>query len=291
MLEALAAGVSSSLAFVRAHRFSAFFLTSLAFSWADWLSLWSSGGRVHHGRLPTDMAGMAGPAFAAFLVTAIGAGEEGLKALALRIVKIPFRSPWFWLLAPSPLWVVLGTLAALAALGRPVPSAALFARYPGIPSLPLLTVVDLVIVGVGFGQEIGWRGLALPRLQHIHGPLKGALLSAIPWGIWMLPLLLVNNAWREGTSGALGPLGVRALLVVASSVVLAFVVARSQGSIAAAAIWHGLLRVGTATEGAIGTVSEVLAVAVVLGAAVVVAAELLARRRGTTLLEPFPRRR
>jgi len=281
--------VASSLAFVRAHPLAAYLLTAVAFSWSDWLSLAATGSRVIHGRLPTDMAGMAGPAFAAFAVTAIAGGEKGLKDLALRVVRVPLRSPWFWLLAPSPLWVGLATLAVLAALGEPVPSAALLARYPGIPVLPLVTVFDLVVLGVGFGQEIGWRGLALPRLQARRGPLGGALLLAVPWAVWLFPLLLVNNAWRGAGREALAPLATGALLLVAASVVLAFVVARTEGSIAAAALWHGSLRMGIATEGANGVVGSVLVVAVVLGGVAVVAAELRARRTGYTVLLPSPR--
>jgi membrane protease YdiL (CAAX protease family) len=290
VLEGLAAAIAATLALVRAHPFGAYLVTAFAFSWSDWLSLAASGERIAFGRLPTDMAGMAGPALAAFAVTAVAGGEQGLKDLGRRVIRIPLRSPWLWLLAPSPLWVALATLAVLGALGKPVPSAELFARYPGIPVLPLVTVFDLVVAGVGFGQEIGWRGVALPRLQSSRGPLGGALLSALPWGAWLLPLLLVNNAWREPREGALAPLTVGVLLLVASSVVLAFVVARTEGSIAAAALWHGCLRMGTATEGGRGVVGDVLAGAVVLGGMGLVVAELVVRRRGRTLLVPPPRR-
>jgi membrane protease YdiL (CAAX protease family) len=290
VLSALANAVAATLAFVRAHPLSAYLVTAFAFSWSDWISLFVSGSRIAFGRLPTDMAGMAGPAFAAFAVTAIAGGEAGLKDLALRVVRLPLRSPWLWLLAPSPLWVLLATLAVLAATGQPVPAAALFARYPGIPVLPLLSVFDLVLLGVGFGQEIGWRGLALPRLQARHGPLGGAVLVALPWGAWLFPLLLVNNAWREVGAEAILPLAVNGLLLLPASVVLAFVVARTGGSLAAAAFWHASRRMALATEGAQGRVGQMVSVAVVLGAAVIVAAEFRARRRGGTLLGPVPAR-
>jgi membrane protease YdiL (CAAX protease family) len=289
VLSALAAAVASTLAFVRAHPFASYLVTAFAFSWSDWLSLAANGDRIIFGRLPTDMAGMAGPAFAAFAVTAVAGGERGLRELALRVVRVPLRNPWLWLLAPSPLWVALATVAVLTALGEPVPSVALLARYPGIPALPLVTVFDLVVLGVGFGQEIGWRGLALPRLQARRGPLGGAILTAVPWGVWLFPLLLVNNAWRRSGSEVLVTLAVSVVLLAASSVVLAFVVARTDGSLATAAFWHGSLRMGTATEGARGVVGGVLAASVVVGAVVVVAAELRARRRGHTLLQPIPR--
>ena len=284
MLEATARAVYSALDWVRRRPFLAFLLAASAFSWPDWLSLAAGHARVAPGRLPTDMVGMAGPAMAAFAVTAVAGGEEGLRALVRRLVRIPWRSAWFWILAPSPLWVALGTVALLAMAAQPVPSLDSFARYPGIPALPLVMVFDLVLLGVGFGQEIGWRGLALPRMQARFGPLGGAVLLALPWGAWMLPLLAVYRAGLPPGASPLVPLAIGAILLVASSVVLAFVVARTEGSLVAAALWHALLRMATATDGGKGIVGMAVTTAVVAGAVAVVAAELGVTRRGRSLL-------
>jgi membrane protease YdiL (CAAX protease family) len=288
VLEALAHGVYSGLAWVRRRPFPAFLIAAFTFSWAEWLSLVASGARVGPGRLPTDLAGMTGPALAAFTVTAIAGGEAGLKEFALRIARIPWRSAWFWLLAPSPLLVALATLGVLSASGLPVPGAASFARYAGLPPLPLLAVFDLVLLCAGFGQEIGWRGMALPRLQARYGPLSGALLVAVPWGIWLLPLLAVNPARFSLDASPFARLAGSAMLVLASSVVLAFVVARTRGSVVAAAFWHASLRMATATDGGRGMVGAVVIAAVMGAAVVLVAAELVVRRRGDSLLVPVP---
>lgn len=288
MLESTARVVYASLAWVRRRPLPAFLVAAFAFSWADWFSLAAGPVRVAPGRLPTDMAGMAGPALAAFLVTAIGSGEEGVRALALRLVRIPWRSAWFWVLAPAPLWVALATVAVRAMAGLPVPPAGSFARYPGLPSLPLLPLFDLVLIGVGFGQEIGWRGLALPRMQDRFGPMGGALLLAVPWGAWMLPLLAVHRVGLPPGASLLVPLGAGALLVVASSVVLAFVVARTGGSLTACALWLAFLRMTTGTEGGKSVVGGAVTAAVVAGAIVVVAAEFGSRRRGRSLLALAP---
>lgn len=288
MLETLARAVNAALAWARRRPFPAFLLAAFAFSWADWLSLAAGHARVAPGRLPTDMAGMAGPALAAFAVTAMAGGEEGLRALVRRLVRIPWRSAWFWILAPSPLWVALATLSSLAVADLPTPPLASFARYPGLPALPLVMVFDFVLLGVGFGQEIGWRGLALPRMQARFGPLGGAVLLAVPWGAWMLPLLAVHRAGLPPGASPLVPLGIGAVLLVASSVVLAFVVARTEGSLVAAALWHACLRMATATDGGKGTVGMAVTSAVVAGALALAASEVRARRRGRSILALAP---
>lgn len=284
MLEPIARAVYSALAWARRRPLPAFLVAAFAFSWADWLSLAAGPVRVAPGRLPTDMAGMAGPALAALAVTAVSGGEAGVRALALRLVRIPWRSAWFWILAPGPLWVALGTLAVRAMAGLPAPPAAAFARYPGLPSLPPLIVFDLVLLGVGFGQEIGWRGLALPRMQERFGPLGGAILLAVPWGAWMLPLLAVHRAGLPPGASPLPSLGVGAVLLVATSVVLAFVAARTGGSLAACALWLAFLRMATATEGGRAVLAGPITAAVVAGAVAVVLVESRCRRGGGSIL-------
>ena len=290
MLEALARAVYSTLDRSRRRPLLAFLVLAFAFSWLDWGSILVTGARVVPGRLPTDMFGMAGPAFAAFVVIAIEGRETGMMELARRIMRVPWRSAWFWILAPGPLWVLLASLAVRSAAGLPVPPATAFARYPGLPPLPLPTVFDLVLLGAGFGQEIGWRGLALPRLQSRLGPLAGAMAVAVPWGVWLLPLLVVNPAWQAGTADAAQALAASALLLLASSVLLAFVVARTGGSLAAAALWHACLRMAMVTEAGRETTGLAMLMVALVGATVVAGAEVIARRRGGSILAVAPSR-
>ncbi len=215
--------------------FLAFLVAASAFSWPDWLSLAAGHARVAPGRLPTDMVGMAGTGHGRVRRDRRGGrrggapgpgAPAGAHPLAVGLVLDLWRR------------VRSGSRSARWRCWRwpaqPVPSLDSFARYPGIPALPLVMVFDLVLLGVGFGQEIGWRGLALPRMQARFGPLGGAVLLALPWGAWMLPLLAVYRAGLPPGASPLLPLAIGAILLVASSVVLAFVVARTEGSLVAA---------------------------------------------------------
>ena len=49
-----------------------------------------------------------------------------------------------------------------------------------------MLVITLI---TALGEEIGWRGFALPRLQKRFNALTSALILGIFWGVWHIPML------------------------------------------------------------------------------------------------------
>jgi uncharacterized protein len=56
-----------------------------------------------------------------------------------------------------------------------------------------------VVPGSALGEEIGWRGYVLPRLQSRMSALSAALLIAPLWGLWHLPLWLTGDPVKTPT--------------------------------------------------------------------------------------------
>jgi CAAX protease family protein len=54
----------------------------------------------------------------------------------------------------------------------------------------LSMVVTGIVVGpmVGFFEELGWTGLALPRLRRGYGVLTAGLVRGLLWGAWHFPM-------------------------------------------------------------------------------------------------------
>lgn len=88
------------------------------------------------------------------------------------------------------------------------------------------------LVFYGFGEEVGWRGFALPCLQGRSSALRASALLAIGWAGWHLPLF----AFSPGLSG-MGAGGVAGWLVslLLGSIVLTWLFNSTGGSIAAVA--------------------------------------------------------
>ena len=49
------------------------------------------------------------------------------------------------------------------------------------------------LLGGPLGEEPGWRGYALPRLENTFGPVGGSLLLGLLWAGWHLPLFFYSG--------------------------------------------------------------------------------------------------
>jgi len=135
-----------------------------------------------------------GPAVAAIIMTRIVAGQTGLRELRQSIRQ--WRTPRQWYL-----FILLG-IPALIMFGIILQPGAL-ESYQGLTTsmvagYPFYLIA--VFFGVGLGEEPGWRGFALPRMQSRFGSLWETLLLGLLWSCWHLPDFL--TASKGGGPGA-----------------------------------------------------------------------------------------
>src|SRR3954470_8003201 len=133
-----------------------------------------------------------GPFLAAFVMTGVTEGRGGVARLLRRFVLWRVGLWWYlFALVGVPVLVVLGVIVMPGVLGS-------FQGPGALAPLPLLGVfVYILFLGGPLGEEPGWRGFALPRLQSLHGPLVGSLILGPLWGLWHLPLFFTG--WNELT--------------------------------------------------------------------------------------------
>jgi membrane protease YdiL (CAAX protease family) len=180
-----------------------FVLLTFAVSWVLWVPDTVAARRT--ATVPDQLAtalGAGGPLVAAVLCIAFYEGRPGFRDLAQRFLtwRVPLRWYAVVLLGPAALSIV--ATGAGIAFGGDVPNFAdppILTAYPlpegaegSVPWLALLPAVMLqqLVAGSALGEEPGWRGYALPRLQHDYSSLTASLMLGTIWGVWHLPLWL-----------------------------------------------------------------------------------------------------
>jgi membrane protease YdiL (CAAX protease family) len=260
----------------------AFFVLAFGLAWGWSFTLLAGDEIVRRGvGWPTHFPALIAPALAAVIVTAWVSGSTGLADLARRVGRWRFPLRW-WAVALSPL-AFLAIALLVAALAGETPEPEEFGRYSGVASLGIGGVVLFALLN-GFGEEIGWRGFALPVLQRRHGALRATMIVAAAWALWHLPFFFLLDSYRGfGPFTAVG----FTIGIAAGSVVLTWVYNGTGGSVLAAAVWHAAYNLGAATEASEGMIAGVVS-ALVIGQAFVLLRreEASARRGGPPVLGP-----
>ena len=244
-----------------------FYVLALTLSWGYWLSLLAQGQRVEPGSAVTHFPGLLGPMLAAIAVTVVIGGRKALHGLIGRMFRLGPHWPAKLLLALSPLALGAGAFAVMHVLGKPLPSAASFAHFPGLPEhWSLAAVLVAVILVNGFGEETGWRGFLTERLLPTHGRFRATLWVALLWALWHLPLFWLN----AGISALVGPVLIGWLFALfCGAFVLAQVYLTSGHSILCVALWHAGYNMMVATEIGTGLPAAIVGAAVMAWGVVV----------------------
>jgi uncharacterized protein len=130
------------------------------------------------------------PSAVAIVLTAIVFGRGALRKLLGRLLIWRVNPLWYLGVVLGPVALVGGMVALNTLLGGPALSL-------GMPLLGAAIFFGFSIFpGSAMGEEIGWRGYALPRLQSRMSALSASLILAPIWGLWHLPLWLTGAPGR-----------------------------------------------------------------------------------------------
>ena len=115
----------------------------------------------------------------------------------------------------------------------------IFLPFQGPAPLSPLSLLALFVIvfflGGPLGEEPGWRGFALPRLQRRYGPLVGSLILAPLWAFWHLPVFWVP-AWNYPPT--ILNIVMFVIASIALTIVLTWVFNNTKGSVFIAVLVH-----------------------------------------------------
>ena len=218
-------------------RLLAFFVLAYALTWAGWSPLVASSlGWTDTQFTPyLHLFASLGPAHAAVLL-ASAEGRASLRRLASRLTLAPPR--WIAAAIDAPIALYLVAAGVLLLLGYSVNLGAT-GTSTEYPRLGIGTYVVANIVCYGIGEELGWRGFALPRLQRSMSATRASLVVALGWALWHLPLFAFAGMSSMGLGAATGWF----VSIVAGSFLMTALFNASGGSVLAVALFHGTLDV------------------------------------------------
>ena len=193
---------------------------------------------INAGQLPesADQLAAFSPILAAIILAAIEGRKGGVRELLGRVTIWRVGLQW-WAFV-----LLFGVIPAVAALylfnmfgGPAVDWGGLKPLSSFIPSLIILTIM------AGMGEEFGWRGFAMPRLQTRYNALVSSLIIGLLWGMWHIPLFLtkgtIQSKWLA-EAGWIAPLGYT-VFCMAWSIQYTWVFNNTKGSVLLAAVLHG----------------------------------------------------
>jgi len=169
------------------------------------------------------LLGLFAPALAAVLTSALVGGRGQVSSLLRRLTLWRVGVGWYALALGLPILISLALLGVAILGGAPA----------SIRMSPISALSALVFVLV-VGEELGWRGFAQPALERSRSPLSAAIIVGLLWGFWHLPTFLLPGMPQAGI-----PFPAFLAFTTAASIVLAWLMRRSGGSVIIATLFHG----------------------------------------------------
>ena len=169
-----------------------------------------------------------GPAFSAILIIGITEGAMGLRNLWKRTL--------FWKVSPFSYAIAILLPPGLVMIGMGI------AYFLGTPVTFFTNgFVGLATAILFVGEELGWRGYALPKLLSQRAPIPASLILGLLWAFWHLP----NFIFPIPGIPPLGPFPVIAIWIVAETFLFTWLFLNSKGSILIATLFHASINAFT----------------------------------------------
>ncbi len=224
------------LRLIRRHPIVSFFVLSYLFSWATWgleRTFWPGSW--------LSWGGTYGPAVAAILLAAAVEGQDGLRVLLARLFIWRVAVKWYLvaiLFIPAVAAIAIAVYTWLGVVRADLPGPDFWlATYQQHLLLAVAAVtLGLVIVA---GEEIGWRGYALPRLQDTYHPLAASAIIGLLWGLWHLESPMYGPGTGTGWIDILSLTGG----TIGAAVVYTWLYNNTRGSVLLACVFHSVYNV------------------------------------------------
>jgi hypothetical protein len=203
-----------------------YFAVLFFITWALWFAA-DAIGMAAPGRVLFYL-GVFMPGIIAMVFTYREQGTRGVRAMLARLVKVDVGARWF----AFALFFIASVKLLVALIVRIGTGA-----WPAFGDLPVPLMfgaaIGSTLLGGQVGEELGWRGYALPRLARPMGLGPASILLGVIWAAWHLPLFFILGTDTNGQSFPF-----YLLQVTAISIALAWLYMKTSGSLLLTMLLH-----------------------------------------------------
>jgi CAAX protease family protein len=203
-----------------------FLAIAYVLTWSLWFA--STGIASPIARAVVFNLGVFVPGILSLAMTAWTGGRDGVAKLLRTLVEWDVSVRWYVFAA--------GYMFSIKVLAALIHRAA-FGVWPRFGDLPVVLLFGATAVswltGGQAGEELGWRGFALPRLAATFGLGAASVVLGVVWACWHLPLFFLPgfDTFNQSFPQYL-------LQVVAVSVAMAWLWGNTRGSLFLTMLLH-----------------------------------------------------
>ncbi len=200
-----------------------FFVLTYALAWACFFSATGAGAM----QTPIILIGVFAPSIIAIALTLFEEGTAGVAAMFRRMFRANVGVRWY---------VFAVAYMAAVKLAVALIHRVAFGEWPRFGTDRWFIIIAAIVLSwpVQAGEEIGWRGYALPRLASRFGFAASGVILGIVWAAWHLPFFFISVGGDQ--TGQSFP--VYLLQVTALSVAITFLYVRTSGSVLLTMLMH-----------------------------------------------------
>jgi membrane protease YdiL (CAAX protease family) len=225
---------------VKKYALVSFFFLAYLFTWSNWLPQALNSRGVTSIQVPgllTILSGY-GPALAAIIVVSLAYGRQGLREIFGRLLRWRAGIQWYLIALFMPAFVIVLAISINKWTGGTSPdfSTAGFPFGPAETPLWQKLIILFLVFTLGFdglGEEIGWRGFALPKLLEGRSALTSSLILGALWAIWHFPYALTKGTFLSAV-----PLYWFFINLLALSVIYTWIFNNTNGSLLLVLLFH-----------------------------------------------------
>jgi membrane protease YdiL (CAAX protease family) len=178
------------------------------------------------------LLGTFGPFLSAVAIVSRRSGLVGLREFIGQAFRWRAGIQWYAAVLLAPALIRIVVLFVHVSKGGNPPDLSDASRWLDIPS----TFLIVLLIGGPTGEEFGWRGFLLQRMQPVTGVLWASILIGVITTMWHLPLF-----WIPGTAQSHLPFALFAVRTVALSIISTWLYNGTRRSLLFVLLFHASL--------------------------------------------------